>query len=86
MLKIENLAVSKELDRAEMSAIVGGTSIFQNNAINSNFQGGGLSFASPQINVAPVTQVDASQYTKVDLTNVTKSIDSLGSLLGGVKV
>ncbi|SAK78752.1 hypothetical protein [Caballeronia ptereochthonis] len=86
MLKIDNLAVSKELDRAEMGAIVGGTSIFQNNGINSNFQGGGLSFASPQTNVAPVTQVDASTHTDVDLKNVTKSLTAVGSLLGGVKV
>ena len=84
MLKIENLAVSKELGRAQMSAIVGGSSIFQNNGINANTITG-FAFASPQINVAPVTQVDASQYTKVDLTNVTKSIDSIGSLLQGLK-
>ncbi|SAL06511.1 hypothetical protein AWB78_08101 [Caballeronia calidae] len=85
MLKIDNLAVSKELDRAEMGAIVGGSSIFQNNGINSNFNSG-FSFASPQINVAPVTQVDASTHTNVDLTNVTKTLSSVGSLLDGVKV
>jgi hypothetical protein len=85
MLKIENLPVSKALDRAEMSAIAGGFSILQNNGINANYQSG-VSFASPQINVAPVTQVDASQYTNVDLTNVAKSIDSIGSLLHGVKL
>jgi len=33
-----------------------------------------------------VTQVDASTHTNVDLTNVTKSLDAVGSLLGGVKV
>ncbi|WP_061180498.1 hypothetical protein, partial [Caballeronia pedi] len=59
--------------------------IFQNNGINSNYNGG-FSFASPQTNVAPVTQVDASTHTNVDLTNVTKSIDAVGSLLGGVKL
>ena len=85
MLKIESLAVSKELDRAEMGAIVGGASIFQNNGINANSVSG-FSFASPQTNVAPVTQVDASTHTNVDLTNVTKSIDAVGSLLGGVKL
>ena len=83
MLKIENLAVIKELHRAEMGAIAGGSSIFQNNGINSNFQGGGLSFASPQTNVAPVTQVDASQHTTVDLTNITKSLNAIGSNVGG---
>jgi hypothetical protein len=84
MLKIDNLAVSKELDHAEMRAISGGFSILQNNGINANTQSG-VSFASPQVNVAPVTQVDASQYTKVDLTNMTKSLDSIGSLLQGMK-
>ncbi|MDR5816993.1 MULTISPECIES: hypothetical protein [unclassified Caballeronia] len=85
MLKIDNLAVSKELDRAEMGAIVGG-SVFQNNAINANGQLGGVSFASPQTNVAPVTQVDASTHTDVDLTNVTKSLTAVGSLVQGMKL
>ncbi|MFM0324597.1 hypothetical protein [Caballeronia glebae] len=85
MLKIENLAVSKELGRAEMGAIVGGASIFQNNGINSNYNNG-FSFASPQTNVAPVTQVDASTHTNVDLTNVTKTLASVGSLIEGGKL
>ena len=85
MLKIENLAVSKELGRAEMGAIVGGASIFQNNGINANVNGG-FSFASPQTNIAPVTQVDASQHTDVDVKNITKSLASVGSLLEGVKL
>ncbi|GJH19947.1 MULTISPECIES: hypothetical protein [Caballeronia] len=85
MLKIENLAVSKELGRAEMGAIVGGASIFQNNGINANSISG-FAFASPQTNVAPVTQVDASQHTDVDVKNITKSLSSVGSLLGGVAV
>jgi len=85
MLKIENLAVSKELGRAEMGAIVGGASIFQNNGINANSISG-FAFASPQTNVAPVTQVDASQHTDVDIKNITKSLSSVGSLLGGVAV
>ncbi|SAK92472.1 hypothetical protein AWB75_06546 [Caballeronia catudaia] len=85
MLKIKTLAVSKELDRAEMGAIAGGTSIFQNNGVNANVNGG-FSFASPQTNVAPVTQVDASQHTDVDVTNITKSLTTVGSLLEGVKL
>ena len=85
MLKIENLAVSKELGRAEMGAIVGGASIFQNNGINANSISG-FAFASPQTNVAPVTQVDASQHTDVDVKNITKTLSSIGSLLGGVAV
>ena len=85
MLKIDNLAVSKELDREEMGAIVGGSSIFQNNGVNANVNGG-FSFASPQTSVAPVTQVDASTHTDVDVKNITKSLDAVGSLLGGVKL
>jgi hypothetical protein len=84
MLKIENLAVSKELGRAEMGAIVGGFTVFQNNGVNANSQFGGVSFASPQTNVAPVTQVDASTHTAVDLTTVTKQVAAVGSALGGV--
>ena len=85
MLKIDNLAVSKELGREEMGAIVGGASIFQNNGINANSVSG-FSFASPQTNVAPVTQVDASTHTNVDLTNVTKSLTAVGSLIEGAKL
>ena len=84
MLKIDTLAVSKDLDRAEMGAIAGG-SIFQNNGINSNANGG-FSFLSSQTNVAPVTQVDASTHTDVDVKDVTKQLTAVGSLLGGVKV
>ncbi|SAL11874.1 hypothetical protein AWB71_00288 [Caballeronia peredens] len=86
MVKIDNIANSKDLDQAEMEGIVGGNSIFQNNGINANLQAGGVSFASPQTNVAPVTQVDASTHTDVDVKNITKSLDAVGSLLGGVKL
>jgi hypothetical protein len=84
-MKIDNLAVSKDLDREEMEAIVGG-SVFQNNAVNANLEAGGVSFASPQTNVAPVTQVDASTHTDVDLKNITKSVSSVGSLIQGMKI
>jgi hypothetical protein len=84
MLKIDNLAVSKDLDRAEMSAIAGG-SVFQNNGINSNYNGG-FSALSSQTNIAPVTQVDASQHTDVDVKNITKNLTAVGSELFGVKV
>jgi hypothetical protein len=86
MINIANIAAEKELDRAEMEAVVGGNSIFSNSATNSNVQAGGVSFGSAQSNVAPVTQVDASQHTDVDLKNVTKSVDALGSVLAGVKI
>jgi len=84
MLKIDNLAVSKDLGRAEMSAIAGG-SVFQNNGINSNYNGG-FSALSSQTNIAPVAQVDASTHTDVDVKDVTKQLTAVGSLLGGVKV
>ena len=83
MMKIDNLAVSKDLDRAEMGAIAGG-SIFQNNGINSNYNSG-FSALSSQTNIAPVTQVDASQHTDVDLKTVTKSLNAIGSELFAVK-
>jgi hypothetical protein len=85
MVKIDNIANSKELDKAEMEDIVGGNSIFQNNAVNANVNGG-FSFASPQTNIAPVTQVDASTTTDVDLKNITKSLDAIGSVVGGTKI
>ena len=85
MMKIDNLDVSKELDRAEMEAIAGG-SYFQNNGVNANLQAGGVSFASPQTNIAPVTQVDASTNTDIHVKDVTKSLTPVGSLLEGVKL
>jgi hypothetical protein len=86
MISIANLAAEKDLDRAEMEAVKGGNSLFSNSAINSNAQFGGVSFGSAQSNVAPVTQIDASQHTDVDVKTVNKSIDAIGSLLGGVKL
>jgi hypothetical protein len=86
MLTIKNLAASKELDRAEMGAIKGGMDIFSNAGVNANAQIGGVSFGSSQTNNAPVTQIDASQHTRVDATTVNKSLDAIGSLIGGVKL
>jgi hypothetical protein len=86
MLTIKDIAASKDLARAEMDAIKGGNSVFSNSAINSNAQFGGVSFGSAQTNFAPVTQADASTHTNVDVTTVNKSIDAVGSLLGGVKL
>jgi hypothetical protein len=86
MLTIQDLAAAKDLDRAAMGAIKGGMSLFDNSAINSNMQAGGVSFGSSQTNFAPVTQADASTHTNVDVTTVNKSIGALGSLLGGVKL
>lgn len=84
-MKIDNIAVSKDLAREEMEAIVG-DSVFQNNGVNANLEAGGVSFASPQTNVAPVTQVDASTHTDVDLKEITKSVSSVGSLIQGMKI
>jgi hypothetical protein len=53
-LTIKDLAVSKELDTREMSAVRGGLNL---NAFNVNQAFGG-GFASPAIVVAPVTQVE----------------------------
>jgi hypothetical protein len=86
MVDINNIPEEKDLNQAEMEAVKGGNSIFANAGVNSNVQGGGVSFGSPQTNVAPVTQVDASQTTDVDLKTVTKSVDALGSVLNGVKI
>jgi hypothetical protein len=83
MLKIENLSVSKELDRAEMGAIVGGNAAAFG-GIDTNYNGG-LSFASPQTIVNPVVALDASTHTNVDVKSITKSIDAVGSLLNGVR-
>ena len=84
MLKIENLSVSKELDRAEMGAIVGGNATAFG-GINTNYNGG-FSFASPQTIVNPVVALDASTHTDVDVKTITKSLGAVGSLLDGVKV
>jgi hypothetical protein len=86
MLTIKDLAAARDLDRCAMLAIKGGASLFSNSAMNSNMQVGGVSFASAQGNFAPVTQADASQHTSVDMLTVDKSITSIGSLLGGVKL
>jgi hypothetical protein len=86
MLIIKDLAAAKDLDRCAMLAITGGSSVFSNSALNANMQVGGVSFASAQGNFAPVTQADASQHTNVDTLTVDKSITSIGSLLGGIKL
>jgi hypothetical protein len=82
MLKIDNIAVSKDLDQAEMNAIVGGSN-FVNVGDNINSLGG-ISVGGTQSNFAPVTQVDASQHQHYDVTSVTNSLNAIGSLVGGV--
>jgi hypothetical protein len=78
-LQIQNLSLDKELDRAEMGAVCGGSN-FVNNGVNA-IHTGGFSFASPNIITAPVTQVDASTKTSVDLTTISNSLANLGGLV-----
>ena len=62
-LLIKDLAVSKQLDASDMSAIQGGSNF---NLGNTNFAKSG-GFASPSIVVAPVTQVDATSTVRSNL-------------------
>lgn len=73
MLTIKDLAVSKKLDRKEMSAVMGGSGAFS--VIEQSNSVGGFSFASPQTNVAAPTLVN------VDTKNLTKtnSLSAVGS-------
>jgi hypothetical protein len=73
MLTIKDLAVSKKLDRKEMSAVMGGSGAFS--VIDQSNNVGGFSFASPQTNVAAPTLVN------VDTKNLTKtnSLSAVGS-------
>jgi len=59
-LMIKDLAASKQLGSAEMSAVHGGSNY---NVGNLNYASSG-GFASPAIVVAPVTQVDATSTTR----------------------
>jgi hypothetical protein len=78
-LQIQNLSLDKELDRAEMGAVSGGSN-FMNNGVNA-ISTGGFSFASPNIVTAPVTQVDASTKTYVDMKTISNSLTNLGGLV-----
>jgi hypothetical protein len=75
-LKIQNLSLDKELDRAEMGAVSGGGN-FLNNGFNA-IAPSGFSFASPNIIAAPVTQVDASSKTYVDMKTISNALTNLG--------
>ena len=63
MLTIKDLASTKQLGAAEMSAVHGGSNV---NAFNTNFAAGG-GFGSSATVIAPVTQVDASSSTPRNL-------------------
>ncbi|CAG9175760.1 hypothetical protein [Cupriavidus pinatubonensis] len=79
-LTIQNLPVEQDLDHAKMSAVRGG-SLFMNNAINAILGGSGVSFASPNIIVAPVTQVDASSRVNIDLSSISNLLNNVGGIV-----
>ncbi|KAF7961723.1 hypothetical protein AWV80_30065 [Cupriavidus sp. UYMU48A] len=83
-LTIKNLPVEQDLDQAKMSAVRGG-SLFLNSGINAITNGGGVSFASPNTIVAPVTQVDASTRTNVDMKSVMNSINNVGGVVAALQ-
>ena len=79
-LTIQNLPLEQDLDHARMGAVRGG-SIFVNSAINAITGGSGVSFASPNTIVAPVTQVDASTRTSVDMKTVNNMLNNVGGIV-----
>ncbi len=79
-LIIQNLPLEQDLDHAKMGAVRGG-SVFVNSAINAITGGSGVSFASPNTIVAPVTQVDASTRTDVDMRAVNNMLNNVGGIV-----
>ena len=77
---IQNLPLEQDLDHAKMGAVRGG-SVFVNSGINAITGGGGVSFASPNTIVAPVTQVDASTRTNVDMKTVSNMLNNVGGIV-----
>ena len=75
-LKINDLSVTKELDREELAAVRGGSS-FSNSGTNvaAALGGYGIGGAATAVVVAPVTQVDASQH--IDTSVQTVNANSL---------
>ncbi len=75
-LMINDLSVTKELDREELAAVRGGSS-FSNSGTNvaAALGGSGIGGAATAVVVAPVTQVDASQH--LDSTVQTVNANSL---------
>ena len=77
-LKINDLSVTKELDRDELAAVRGG-STFSNSGGNlaAALGGYGIGGAATSVVVAPVTQVDASQ----DINTTVQTVNA-NSLFG----
>jgi hypothetical protein len=68
-----------------MSAVRGG-SLFLNGGVNAITGGGGVSFASPNTIVAPVTQVDASTRTNVDMKSVSNMLNNVGGIVQAMQL
>ncbi|CAG2134022.1 hypothetical protein LMG31506_01287 [Cupriavidus yeoncheonensis] len=83
-LTIQNLPLEQDLDHARMGAVRGG-SIFVNSGVNAITGGSGVSFASPNTIFAPVTQVDASTRTDVDIKSVTNTINNVGGMVAALQ-
>ncbi|CAG2147416.1 hypothetical protein LMG31506_03620 [Cupriavidus yeoncheonensis] len=83
-LTIQNLPLEQDLDHAKMGAVRGG-SVFVNSAVNAIANGSGVSFASPNTIFAPVTQVDASTRTDVDMKTVTNTINNVGGVVAALQ-
>jgi len=83
-LTIKSLPVEQDLDAARMHAVRGG-SLFLNAGVNAITNGAGLSFASPNIIVAPVTQVDASTHTNVNLSSISNLLSNIGGIVGAAQ-
>ena len=79
-LTIQNLPLEQDLDSTKMGAVRGG-SVFVNSGINAITGGAGVSFASPNTIVAPVTQVDASTRTNVDMKTVSNMLNNVGGIV-----
>ncbi|MFC4342461.1 hypothetical protein [Cupriavidus numazuensis] len=83
-LTIQNLPLEQDLDHAKMGAVRGG-SVFVNSGTNAIVGGAGVSFFSPNTIVAPVTQVDASTRTNVDLTSINNLLNNVGGIAQAVQ-
>ncbi|MFC4520285.1 hypothetical protein [Cupriavidus pinatubonensis] len=83
-LTIQNLPLEQDLDHAKMGAVRGG-SVFVNSGTNAIVGGAGVSFASANTIFAPVTQVDASTRTNVDLKTMTNTINNVGGVVAALQ-
>ncbi|MCG2579156.1 hypothetical protein LZ012_19370 [Dechloromonas sp. XY25] len=71
-ITIKDLSIAKELDRAELAAVRGG-STFNNSGMNLSaaLGGSGIGGAATSVVVAPVTQVDASEHLRSTVQTVS---------------